>query len=307
MPVSRRDMLRVSSSTLVAPVAASLFPKVSSAEAPTPATPSWTKSFSQDLVSYINEDLSLRHNEMREERLQMPDLMVTAGKIRLLARHLEQLNFDSTFKPIVSKMVEEAMPLTFPENSNSVVLHILSRHNQSITAADIPPLRPSREDISFAKVYLGKHGLSGHLHNIADSVHGLVLSHSSDMLSQRVPFGGMSVYHRNLERNLNHPVSFANDGQHAHLQYTCAAPPKKPVLCSDLAQWGNYGVSGVLTLLGVACMPTVLPLITAALPGIGYALDAACAVIAINPWAAVYAVTTIVSLIISGIQLAVCS
>lgn len=304
---TRREAFRVSGMALAAPLTVSIFSTMAHGQDLDSTPVSSTAHFSQDLISYLNDDLSMSVRRFKHGEIQPKHLVSLSNKVRLFAQHLDSSNLDSGLKLAIAQIPESTAQISIPTHTTDTISAVLKLHNPDLSASHLDLVIPTRSDLQASKAYLVRNGVVGHTHNLADAlIAASVGVRYASSAHSKYPSSAHNLLYSREMGGFARRADLRED-THAQLlrvQSTCAA--NKPAICSQLAQWTNYSVGGILALLGAACVPVILAGINATFPGIGGALDIACAFMALDPVAAVAAVTGLVSLIIAGIQLAIC-
>lgn len=298
--MSRREMFRAGGMLAVSPIATGLAaaspfgsflsPDLAATSLLTGHSPT-SLDLSPEIGDYLCQQGAKLTSAARADTVSHRQISRAGKLVDLAAAQVTQTSMDKVCKAVLAKNTSSLFQADYSSHLHQATT-LFQKYDPEFDPRTLPVFSPiSKKQADMMHAYMSTVGVSGTMRGVADFVH----------LSAHYSRTGVASAAFNPSLH-EHAMRFADlrDSDHAHLLRVCE--PKKPAICNDLLQWAVQGVGGALALLAVICLPPVLAGINVALPGIGIAVDAACALAVTMPYAAYLAVSGLVAAIIGFLQ-----
>ena len=256
-------------------------------------------TFSPVLANYVASSGAQLTKRLSSEGLSVPSLKGASSLLQMAANHTHQNSLDSIVKVILQKQPS----LAEGKNIHAALVQGFQSYQQYDKQAKIPDLSRvlsmKSEDSAAALDHVSRIGITGVLRDLANTL--------GTAAHEKLALGLKQV---SLETQEGPVIS---DGvwrvgqplRLQHVQATCKSTAKT-ILCSQVAEGGIASTGLALAALALACAPFTLVAVNAALPPAGVALDAACAVLAVNPALAIQLVGGFIVAVIGFLQWLMC-
>ena len=170
--VSRRDVVRTSGAVLSVPFLGGFAGRISSAQSPSPSTPTRNSYhsvgvYSEKIAQWTENELSARASAIYEGTATKADFVAVARATRLYAKHIQESGTDTYARKLARTIPPPTVTGEFSENTFQYLKGIIP----SLQRSDVNTFTAhSPEGLAAAHASIASYGISPLFHTYADSM-----------------------------------------------------------------------------------------------------------------------------------------